>query len=113
MAFLQGSNPDVINYVSIYFGTSQCTVATGHEEHPDDIKLFEALERCDNKWPLVLLLDPCARFVSFGQKAKDSYERKCVPNPDRADDYLLFQNFKMHLYETPVGVICIVSVNIL
>ena len=101
------------HFVSIDFGTSGCGIAIATKENPKDIKLFTAWEGMNTnvKCPTVLLLDPSAQFVSFGQKAKTSYETKNVSNPDKANDYLLFHKFKMHLYDNPVRVICIIAVN--
>ena len=114
MAVRQGSNPAIKKdiYISIYFDMSRCAVAFTTEENPDRIRCFSGWEGTNKfkVWcPAVLLLDPSAQFVSFGREAKTSYERMSTAD---AYDFLLFQNFKMHLYETPVGVICIV-VNIL
>lgn len=101
------------HFVSIDFGTSGCGIAIATKESPKDIKLFTAWEgmNTDAKCPTVLLLDPSAQFVSFGQKAMISYEKKNVPNPAEANDYLLFHKFKMHLYDNPVRVNYIVAVN--
>ena len=104
---------DFTHFISIDFGTSGCGVAIATKENPKDIKLFTAWEgmNTDAKCPTALLLDPSGQFVSFGHKAKTSYETKSLPNPDQANDYLLFHKFKMHLYETPVRVICIAVVD--
>ena len=105
---------DFTLFVSIDFGTSGCGVAIATKGNPEEIKLFTAWEgtKTDAKCPTALLLDPSSQFVSFGHKAKTSYETKSsLPHPDQANDYLLFHKFKMHLYETPVRVICIAVVN--
>ena len=103
------------HFVAIDFGTSGCGIAFATKGNPQDIRLYATWEgiKIDTKCPTVLLLDPSAQFVSFGQKAKTSYEMKTVPNPVEANDYLLFHKFKMHLYDNPVRVICIVAVNFL
>ena len=97
---------DFTHFVSIDFETSGCGAAIVTKENPKDIKLFKAWEgiKTDAKCPTALLLDPSGQFVSFGHKAKTSYEMKSLPNSDKANDYLLFHKFKIHLYETPVRV---------
>ena len=106
------STSEFTHFVSIDFGTSGCGIAIATKENPKDIKLFTAWEGIytDAKCPTVLLLDPSKEFVSFGYRAKTSYETKSsLPHPDKANDYLLFHKFKMHLYDNPVRVAYIVN----
>ena len=94
------------HFISIDFGTSGCGIAMATKENKTDIKLFTAWEgiSTDAKCPTVLLLNPDGTFESFGMKALTSYENKrSLPQPEKADDYLLFQKFKMHLYDNPVS----------
>ena len=77
------------------------------KENKSDIKLFTTWEgmNIEAKCPTVLLLDPDEKFERFGVNAIASYEKKSsLKKPDRADEYLLFQKFKMHLYNNPVRV---------
>ena len=93
------------HFVSIDFGTSGCGIAMATKKDKSDIKLFTAWEgmKTDAKCPTVLLLDPEENFERFGVNAIASYEKKTsLKKSDRADEYLLFQKFKMHLYNNPV-----------
>ena len=98
------------HFVSIDFGTSGCRVAIMIKDTPNEIRLFTAWEgmNADAICPTVLLLDPSAQFVSFGRKAKIAYETQNLPDSDKANDYLLFHKFKIHLYDKPVRVVCFV-----
>ena len=100
-------NDTFTHFVSIDFGTSGCGIAVATTENKSDIKLFTTWEgmNIEAKCPTVLLLDPEENFEKFGVKAKESYAKKTsLKKPDRADEYLLFQKFKMHLYNNPVRV---------
>ena len=93
------------HFVSIDFGTSGCGIAMATKKNKSDIKLFTTWEgkSIEAKCPTVLLLDPEEKFEGFGVNAMTSYEKKTgLKKPDRADEYLLFQKFKMHLYDNPV-----------
>ena len=95
------------HFVSIDFGTSGCGIAMATKKKKSDIKLFTAWEgmNTDAKCPTVLLLDPDENFERFGVNAIVSYETKTsLKHPSKADEYLLFQKFKMHLYNNPVRV---------
>ena len=95
------------HFISIDFGTSGCGIAMATKDNQSDIKLFTAWEgmSIEAKCPTVLLLDPEENFERFGVNAIASYEKKTsLKKPDRADEYLLFQKFKMHLYNNPVRV---------
>ena len=95
------------HFISIDFGTSGCGIAMATKENKSDIKLFTAWEgiNTDAKCPTALLLNPDETFESFGMKALKLYENKrSLPQPEKADDYLFFQKFKMHLYDNPVSV---------
>lgn len=94
------------HYISIDFGTSGCGIAMATKEKQSDIKLVTAWEgvKIETKCPTILLLNPSEEFESFGFHAMTLYEKKYgKPQPEKADDYLLFQKFKMHLYKNPVS----------
>lgn len=91
------------HYVSIDFGTSGCAFAVGLGiPEPKRIRVFsgwnEARMGLQLKCPTILLADPQGKFVSFGDKALDDYKSLGV----KAQDYYLFQRFKMKLYDSPV-----------
>jgi len=102
-----GTTTEFTHFISIDFGTSGCGIAMATREKKSEIKLFLDWEgiKVDAKCPTVLLLNPSGQFESFGYNAMTSYQNKSgLAHPDKADDYLLFQKFKMHLYDNPVSV---------
>ena len=105
-----GAAKEFTHFVSIDFGTSGCGIAMATKANKSDIKLFTEWEgmRTDAKCPTVLLLDPSGEFVSFGLNASTSYQNKNqLPHPERANEYLIFQKFKMHLYDNAVRILFI------
>ena len=55
------------------------------------------------KCPTVLLLDHEGKLERFGFDAEKYYQSKrSIANPEKADEYYLFKNFKMCLYEEMV-----------
>ena len=95
------------HYVSIDFGTSGCTFATGlGKPEPKGIEVFcawkEARMGRQLKCPTVLLADAKGEFVNFGDSALDEYKRL----KNEAENYYLFERFKMKLYDTPVCQSC-------
>jgi len=101
---------DFTHYVSIDFGTSGCGIAMAIKGEKSEIQVFssweEISEGVEMKCPTVLLLDPDKNFEQFGMKALNAMETKSkLKQPDKADDYLLFQKFKMCLYDDPVSII--------
>ena len=90
-------------YVSIDFGTSGCAFAVGLEKpEPKAIQVFsgwaEARMGVQLKCPTIVLADPQGKFVSFGDSALDEYKRL----RSEAENYYLFERFKIKLYDAPV-----------
>ena len=102
------ATPDFTHYVSIDFGTSGCGIAMAIKGNTSEIKVFSGWEGMSEgvatKCPTVLLLDPDKKLEQFGKSAINAMETKSkLKQPDKADDYLLFQKFKMCLYDDPVS----------
>jgi len=99
---------DFTHYVSIDFGTSGCGIAMAIKGNTSDIYVFSSWEGMPvavaTKCPTVLLLDPDKKLEQFGINAMNAMEMKSkLKQPNKVDDYLLFQKFKMCLYDDPVS----------
>ena len=59
------------------------------------------------KEPTILLLNQEGQFDSFGSKAEEKLTQLQQEDPDGANDWYLFRNFKMQLYNNKVILNCI------
>jgi len=95
------------HFVAIDFGTAGTGCAFSSFNSPDEIRAYEqwpGLTPGTCKTPTVLLLDPYGNFDSFGKKALDKYYslRRSRSSSICIDDYYLFRQFKMTLYDLQV-----------
>ena len=99
---------DYTHFVAIDFGTAGtgCAYSTFVKPEIRTYEQWPGLTPGTCKTPTVLLLDPDEKFEAFGKNALDRYYRlnrsKPKREPKRVDDYYLFRQFKMTLYNLKV-----------
>ena len=92
---IEDREPSYSAVVAIDIGTANSGFMFSQKRFPNRVKQA-ALEP---KEPTILLLTPERRFDSFGQKARERYEKL---HEDEAHRWFYFERFKMELHATKV-----------
>ena len=100
--------------IAIDFGTYGCGIAISTAaDRPDNVRVYSnwVHSKVAVKCPTILLLDHEGKFEAFGDAALKSYQTKNgLRHRDKADEYYLFDRFKMCLYgEKVVTYVCLLS----
>ncbi|XP_071128830.1 heat shock 70 kDa protein 12A-like isoform X2 [Mytilus edulis] len=100
LLFSQSCRKNFQVVAAIDFGSSYtcCAFSFKSEYKKDPLDIHVVTIDESHKEPTILLLNQEGQFDSFGSKAEEKLTQLQQEDPDGANDWYLFRNFKMQLY---------------